>query len=108
MLHGVNGRSGLYHVASIIKTNSNQDRFSAHFFPVFLFNQNQNFMNAVDILALLIGLQNLFENRTQSAQNDVNAANEREARYLLDELGKRLDAQDAMLSKILDLLDGRV
>lgn len=71
-----------------------------------MFNQNENyFMNAVDILALLIGLQNLFENRTQSAQNDVNAANEREARYLLDELGKRLDAQDAMLEDILARLD---
>lgn len=33
-----------------------------------MFNQNQNFMNAVDILALLIGLQNLMENRQQSAQ----------------------------------------
>lgn len=71
-----------------------------------MFNQNENyFMNAVDILALLIGLQNLFENRTQSAQNDVNAANEREARYLLDEIGKRLDTQDAMLSRILELLE---
>lgn len=71
-----------------------------------MFNQNENyFMNAVDILALLIGLQNLFENRQQSAQNDVNAANEREARYLLAEIGKRLDKQDAMLSRILELLE---
>lgn len=70
-----------------------------------MFNQNENyFMNAVDILALLIGLQNLLENRTQSAQNDVNAANEREARYLLDEIGKRLDAQDAMLHEILEYI----
>lgn len=72
-------------------------------------NQNQqyqdNYMNAVDILALLIGIQNLCENRQQSAQNDVNAANEREARYLLDELGKRLDEQDAMLKEILRRLN---
>lgn len=72
-----------------------------------MFNQNQNFMNAVDLAALLIGLMNLLENRQQSAQNDVNAANEREARYLLDELGKRLDAQDAMLKEILETLKGR-
>lgn len=67
-------------------------------------NEN-NFMNAVDLVALLIGIINLQENRTQSAQNDVNAANEREARYLLDEIGKRLDAQDAILKQILDKLE---
>lgn len=70
-----------------------------------MFNQNQNFMNAVDLAALLIGIMNLLENRAQTEQNDVNAANEREARYLLDELGKRLDAQDAMIKEILDRLD---
>lgn len=69
-----------------------------------MFNQNQNFMNAVDVVALLIGIMNLLENRQQSAQNDVNAANEREARYLLDELGKRLDTQDAMIKEILEIL----
>lgn len=61
-------------------------------------------MNAVDLAALLIGIMNLLENRAQTEQNDVNAANEREARYLLDELGKRLDAQDAMLKEILEIL----
>lgn len=73
-----------------------------------MFNQNEqyqdNFMDAINIVALIVGLSNLFENREQSAQNDVNAANEKEARYLLDELGKRLDKQDAMLKKILALL----
>lgn len=69
--------------------------------------QNQNFMDAVDILALLIGLQNLLENRQQSAQNDVNAANELEARYILEQVNKRLDAQDAMLRQILDHLESR-
>lgn len=70
-----------------------------------MFNQqNQNFMDAVNIVALLIGVENMLENRTQTAQNDVNAANEREARYLLDELGKRLDRQDAMLKEILEVV----
>lgn len=69
--------------------------------------QNQNFMNAVDILALLIGLENLFENRQQTAYNDVNAASERETRCILETVNKRLDAQDAMLRKILDRLESR-
>lgn len=73
-----------------------------------MFNQNQqyqdNFMNAIDILALLIGIQNLAENRQQSAQNDVHSANQEQAEMLLSALGKRLDEQDAMLREILTLL----
>ena len=72
-----------------------------------MFNQNQNFMNAVDLAALLIGIVNLQENRQQTAYNDVNTANEREARYILEQVNMRLDAQDAMLRRILDRLDGR-
>lgn len=68
-------------------------------------NQNyNNFMDAVNIVALLIGVENMLENRTQTAQNDVNAANEREARYILEEIGKRLDAQDAMIKEILEVV----
>lgn len=74
-----------------------------------MFNQNQqqqdNFMDAINIVALIVGLSNLFENREQSAQNDVNAANEKEARYILDQIGKRLDEQDSMLKEILLRLD---
>lgn len=72
-----------------------------------MFNQYQqdNFMDAINIVALIVGLSNLFENREQSAQNDVNAANEKEARYILDQIGKRLDEQDAMLKEILRRLD---
>lgn len=71
-----------------------------------MFNQNENyFMNAVDILALLIGIVNLQENRQQSAYNDVHAANDAQAKLLLDELGKKFDEQNAMLSRIVELLE---
>lgn len=71
-----------------------------------MFNQNENyFMNAVDILALLIGIVNLQENRQQSAYNDIHSANDAQAKVILDEIGKRLDDQDAMLSRILELLE---
>lgn len=71
-------------------------------------NYNQqfesNFMNAVNIVALMIGFQNLFENRQQSEQNDVNAANDKQAQFLLTELNKKFDEQNKMLSAILDIL----
>lgn len=68
---------------------------------------NDNFMNAVDILALIIGFQNLFENRLQSEQNDVHSANQEQAEYLLNALNEKFDEQNAMLREILEKLDRR-
>lgn len=64
-----------------------------------------DFLDLLNILSFYIGWRNLVENEAQSAHNDVNAANEREARYILDAIGKRLDAQDAMLKEILEKLE---
>lgn len=61
-------------------------------------------MDVLSVMSFLLGLENLQENRQQSAQNDVNAANDKQAKRLLDELGRRLDAQDAMLKEILEVL----
>ena len=63
-------------------------------------------MNAIDILALLIGLENLFENRQQSDQNDVQSANDAQAEYLLMEINKRFEEQGEILEEILAKLGG--
>lgn len=68
---------------------------------------NQNFWDALNLLnvySVYLALQNLYENRAQSEANDVNAANEKETRVILDAIGERLDAQDAMLKQILEAL----
>ena len=70
-----------------------------------MFNQNQNFMNAVDLASLILGILNMQLNIEQAQQNDANGATDRQTRLLLDEIGKRLDAQDAMLSRILEPLE---
>ncbi len=44
------------------------------------------------------------ENRQQSAQNDVAAANDKQAEYLLEELGRKFDEQNEMLGKILEVI----
>lgn len=67
-------------------------------------NEN-NFVNAIDIAAFIIGVMNMVQNEAQTAYNDVHAANDAQAKVILDEIGKRLDAQDAMLKKILDKLE---
>ncbi|MDE7323118.1 MAG: hypothetical protein K2N73_10415 [Lachnospiraceae bacterium] len=55
--------------------------------------------------SFLLGLQNLEENRAQSAQNDVGAENDKQASYLLSEIGKRLDRQDRTLEAIMEKLE---
>ena len=64
-----------------------------------------NFLDALNVASFLLGLQNLEENRAQSAQNDVGAANDKQASYLLSEIGKRLDRQDRTLEAIMEKLE---
>lgn len=63
------------------------------------------FADLLGIVSLWVGLENMAENRQQSAQNDVGAANDKQASFLLSEIGKRLDKQDATLERILDKLE---
>lgn len=60
-------------------------------------------MDLLSVMSFLLGLENLQENRQQSAQNDVTAANDKQAKQILSEIGKRLDEQDAMLKEILEV-----
>ena len=64
-----------------------------------------NFLDALNVASFLLELQNLEENRAQSAQNDVGAANDKQASYLLSEIGKRLDRQDRTLEAIMEKLE---
>lgn len=63
-------------------------------------------MDALAIISFIIGYENLIENRSQSAQNDVNAANDRQAQLILSEVNKRLDRQDEILKQILEAVTG--
>ena len=64
-------------------------------------NNNGNLLN---IVSILIGLQNLQENREQTAHNDVQIANDNQAKFLLDELKKQFEEQNKMLNEILQIL----
>ena len=74
--------------------------------------QEENNFNALDVLSVasfLLGYENLLENRQQSKQNDVQAANDKQAAYLLEELGRKFDEQNDMLRKILEAVSsGRI
>lgn len=57
-----------------------------------------------DIISLYIALTNLSENRQQSAQNDVSAANDKQARFLLEKLSQKFEEQNSMLREILEVV----
>lgn len=67
---------------------------------------SENFMNLVNALSLIIGMQNLQENREQSAHNDIHSENELQAQYLLTEIVALFEEQNTMLIEILKLLKG--
>jgi hypothetical protein len=61
-------------------------------------------IDALSVASFLLGLENLNENRQQSAHNDVQEANTKQAGYLLDELGKKFEEQNEMLKQILEVV----
>ena len=68
-------------------------------------NFNSNDIDILAVVSVLLGLQNLNENRQQSAHNDVQIANDKQAEYLLKEISHQFEEQNKMLKKILELLE---
>lgn len=63
-----------------------------------------NFFNGIGLISLLVGIQNLQENRQQTADNDVHVANSEQAKLLLAEIGKLFQEQNEMLEKQNEML----
>lgn len=74
---------------------------------------NSNFLDMLNAVSVIIDVQNLKENREQSAHNDIQIANAEQAKYLLFEIAKQFEEQNkilseqtVMLSEILNILKG--
>lgn len=72
-------------------------------------NSQLGFADLLAIYSIYLGSRNLVENEQQSDQQlkilrqiDVGAANDRQAAYLLEELGRKFDEQNKMLREILE------
>lgn len=68
-------------------------------------NQNNELINLINILSFMVGVENLSENRIQSAHNDVQIANDKQAEYLLNEINRRFDEQNKILARLVELLE---
>ena len=67
-------------------------------------NNPNNFFDILNLASLIVGIQNLNENREQSAHNDIQSANQEQAQFLLEEINRRFEQQNQMLRQILDIL----
>ena len=68
-------------------------------------NDNINGNDIINALSLLLAVANLNENRVQSAHNDVQTANDKQAEYLLREINTRFEQQNEMLLEIMASLE---
>lgn len=64
-----------------------------------MFNQQND--NLLNILSVFLALQNLQENREQSAHNDVQIANDNQAKLILTEINGKFAEQNKMLEEII-------
>lgn len=62
-------------------------------------------IDIISVASFLLGYENLMENREQSAQNDVGAANDKQASYLLEKIGEMLDRQDETLERLTGMIE---
>ena len=70
--------------------------------------QNQEILSElINIISLIIGMENLKENREQSYHNDVQKANDNQAKYLLEEINKQFEIQNQILHE-QNLMLGRI
>lgn len=67
-------------------------------------NDNNNWNgNLLNVISILLGYENLMENRQQSADNNVNMA---QAKQILDDLHEQFAYQNRLLEEILKILKG--
>lgn len=71
-------------------------------------NRNYDFLDFLSVASFYLGYRNLLENDAQSKdtnelirRNDVNAANDKQTKFLLEEISRKFDEQNKMLEEIL-------
>lgn len=75
-------------------------------------NREYDFLDFLSVMSFYLGYRNLLENEQQSKstdelikKNDVNQANDKQARFLIEELTRKFDEQNSMLERILKAVE---
>ena len=75
-------------------------------------DKQYDFLDFLSIMSFYLGYRNLLENEQQSKstdelikKNDVNVANDKQARFLIEELTRKFEEQNAILERILKAVE---
>lgn len=75
-------------------------------------DKQYDFIDFLSIMSFYLGYRNLIENEAQSKNtneliknNDINSANDRQAMFLIEELNRKFEEQNAMLERILKAVE---
>lgn len=75
-------------------------------------DKQYDFLDFLSIMSFYLGYRNLIDNEAQSKntdelikKNDINSANDRQARFLIEELNRKFEEQNAMLERILKAVE---
>lgn len=64
------------------------------------YNNGYEIGDVLNAISILLGYQNLLENRQQSAYNDVHSANDEQAERLLSEITRMVNEQNNLIKSV--------
>lgn len=75
-------------------------------------DKQYDFLDFLSVMSFYLGYRNLLENEMQSKstvelikKNDINSSNDKQAKFLLEELNRKFEEQNAMLERILKAVE---
>lgn len=71
-------------------------------------NENNNFLNLINIADFVIGIMNLQENLTQSDKQDIVDKLGKESDVILNKINEHLEQQDKKIDRILEILEKKL
>lgn len=67
-----------------------------------IMNQNDNLLNAIQIVSFIVGVLNYNENLTQTDKDDIMQKLDQQTKDILQNVEKQLQEQNVLLKRILE------
>lgn len=71
-------------------------------------NENNNFLNLINIADFVLGVMNLQENLTQSDKQEIIDKLGKESDVILNKIHEHLEQQDKKIDRILEILEKKL
>ncbi len=71
-------------------------------------NENNNFLNLINIADFVLGIMNLQENLTQSDKQEIVDKLGKESDVILNKIHEHLEQQDKKIDRILEILEKKL